>query len=277
MHRGTRYGAGSGVEAGLRFAGPLAVAALIAVIAGIPAAVAAPVAPDRQPVGCVAKGASFREHGWRGSRKVALTFDGGPTSQYTSRVLNRLAKAGVHSTFFIRGAFIKGHTALLRRELREGHELANHSWTHPHFPNAYELSRTTRAIRGATGFTPCLFRAPYGSVNGDLFARARRQGMLTIGWDADSWDSLYDNISTSTVYNRVVSNVRPGSIILMHDGEGSHEATIQALGPILRALKRKRLQPVTVSELLGLRTRYACGSHGVCRPATYRRHRGNGA
>jgi len=188
---------------------------------------------------------------------VALTFDGGPTSQYTASVLHRLAKAKVHSTFFIRGAFIKGHTSLLRRELREGHELANHSWTHPHFPNSYELSRTSKAIRAATGFTPCLFRAPYGSVNGGLFSRARQQGMLTIGWDVDSWDSLYDNVSKETVYSRVVNNVRPGSIILMHDGEGPHQGTLQALGPILKALKRKRLYPVTVSELLGLKTKYA--------------------
>ena len=218
---------------------------------------AAPFAAERQPVGCVAKGASFREHGWRGSRKVALTFDGGPTRQYTARVLHRLTKAKVRSTFFVRGSFITGNAYLLRRAVREGHEMANHSWSHPRYPNATELTRTTRAIRGATGFTPCLFRAPYGAVNNDLFARARQQDMLTIGWDVDSWDSLYDNVSKETVYSRVVNQVRPGSIILMHDGEGPHEGTIQALGPILKALKRKRLYPVTVSELLGLKTRYA--------------------
>ena len=218
-----------------------------------------PSATERQPVGCVARGASFRESGWRGSRKVALTFDGGPTRQYTARVLNRLAKAKVRSTFFVRGSFIRGNSSLLRRAVREGHEMANHSWSHPRLPNATELSRTTKAIRSATGFTPCLFRAPYGAVNNDLFSRARRQGMLTIGWDVDSWDSLYDNVSKDTVYSRVVNQVRPGSIILMHDGEGPHEGTIQALDPILRALRKKKLYPVTVSELLGLKPRYARG------------------
>lgn len=245
----------------VRAAAAAAVAASALAAAQPAAAPAAPVtlAVKGQPTGCVARGDSFRENGWRGSRKVALTFDGGPTRQYTARVLHRLAKAKVHSTFFIRGSFIPGNAYLLRRELREGHELANHSWSHPHFPNSYELSRTSKAIRSATGFTPCLFRAPYGSVNGSLFARARSQGMLTIGWDVDSWDSLYDNVSKATVYSRVVNQVRPGSIILMHDGEGPHEGTIQALGPILKALKRKRLYPVTVSELLGLKTRYAKG------------------
>lgn len=259
MHRRALNGARHGISAGSRPAGlaVLAAAALVVIAAGTDQAQAAPTAPKGQPVGCVARGDSFRESGWRGSRKVALTFDGGPTSQYTASVLHRLAKAKVKSTFFIRGSFIDGHASLLRRAVREGHELANHSWTHPHFPNSLELSRTSKAIRVATGFTPCLFRAPYGSVNGSLFARAREQGMLTIGWDVDSWDSLYDNVSASTVYSRVVNNVRPGSIILMHDGEGPHKGTLQALGPILNALKRKRLYPVTVSELLGLRTKYA--------------------
>ena len=214
-------------------------------------------APQPQLTGCVPKGARFRESGWRGRRWVALTFDGGPTSQYTSKVLAQLRKAQVHVTFFIRGQFIHGHTALLRKELAEGHELANHSYSHPHFPGSYDISRTTKLIRDATGYTPCLFRAPYGSVDDALFSRVRHQHMLTIGWDVDSWDSLYDNVSESTVYSRVVKGARPGSIILMHDGEGSHQGTLKALGPILRNLKRRHLQVVPVSKLLGLRQRTA--------------------
>jgi len=207
------------------------------------------------PSGCQAKGRSFRTRGPRKPRKVALTFDGGPTRQYTPRVLRKLERWGARSTFFIRGQFIRGNGRFLRQELAAGHELANHSFTHPRFPSSGELKRTTRAIRGATGYTPCLFRAPYGAVNAALVRRARQQGMLTIGWTVDSWDSLYENVSASTVYSRVVRGVRPGSIILMHDGEGSHRGTLKALGPILRVLKRRKLEAVTVSELLGLRPR----------------------
>lgn len=241
----------------------LVLAACAAAVA-VPAA-ATPAKPGRAidrttttevPTGCQAKGRSFRTRGPRKRRMVALTFDGGPTRQYTPRVLRKLERWGVHSTFFIRGQFIRGNGHFLRQELAAGHELANHSFTHPHFPSSGELKRTTRAIRRATGFTPCLFRAPYGSVNGALLRRARGQGMLTIGWSVDSWDSLYENVSTSTVYSRVVRGVRPGSIILMHDGEGSHRGTLKALGPILRVLKRRKLQAVTVSELLGLRQKY---------------------
>jgi len=220
-------------------------------------AVGAEMATSAQPqvTGCVPKGARFRESGWRGRRWVALTFDGGPTAQYTSKVLAQLRKANVHVTFFIRGQFIHGHTAILRKELAAGHELANHSYSHPHFPGSYDISRTTTLIRKATGYTPCLFRAPFGSVDSALLSRVRHQHMLTIGWDVDSWDSLYDNVSESTVYSRVVNGARPGSIILMHDGEGPHQGTLQALGPILRNLKRRHLQVVPVSQLLGLQQR----------------------
>ena len=78
-----------------------------------------------------------------------MTFDGGPTSQYTPKVLAQLRKAKLHVTFFIRGQFIKGHTGLLRQALADGHEFANHSYSHPHFPGSYEISRTTALIRKA--------------------------------------------------------------------------------------------------------------------------------
>ncbi|MEI6792585.1 MAG: polysaccharide deacetylase family protein [Actinomycetes bacterium] len=213
----------------------------------------AAVIQQQKLTGCVPQGARYRENGWRGRRWVALTFDGGPTAEYTARVLAQLRQAKVHVTFFIRGQFIKGHTNLLRKELADGHELANHSYSHPHFPSSYELSRTNKLIYQASGYTPCLFRAPYGSIDNALLGRARHLHMLTIGWDVDSWDSLYDNVSKATVYSRVVNRVRPGSIILMHDGEGSHKGTLQALGPILRNLAARHLQVVPVSQLLGLR------------------------
>ncbi len=237
-------------------------AALVAAVAAVGlAAGGAPAAPGPSAVtarvtGCVPAGPSYRESGWRGRRVVALTFDGGPTTQYTGAILARLRRAHVHVTFFLRGQFIDGQRRRLRQELREGHELANHSYSHPHFPSSAELARTNRLIRGATGYTPCLFRAPYGSVDGALLGRARHLGMLTIGWDVDSWDSLYDNLSAATIYKRVVRGARPGSIILMHDGEGAHPGTVQALAPILRALRRRHLQVVTVSRLLRLRARH---------------------
>jgi len=240
--------------------GALCVAALILTGGRAPASSGHASATEPLPTGCVAKGSRLRDHGPRQKRTVALTFDGGPTKYYTPRVLRKLGRAGVPATFFIRGQFIHGHAGLLRQEIRAGHELANHSFSHPHFPSSQELKKTNRLIRGATGFKPCLFRPPYGSVDSALVRRSWREGMLTITWDVDSWDSLYEHVSASTVYSRVVGNVRPGSIILMHDGEGSHQGTLKALDPILRYLRKKHYRLVTVSKLLGLRMLPASGS-----------------
>ena len=238
----------------------LSVGALLVGSSPAPASTGLSSAVEPLPTGCVAKGPHLRDHGPRKKRVVALTFDGGPTKYYTPRVLRKLRRAAVPATFFIRGQFIHGHAALLRQEIRAGHELANHSFSHPHFPSSRELKKTNRLIRGATGFKPCLFRPPYGSVDSALIRRSWREGMLTITWDVDSWDSLYEHVSASTVYSRVVENVRPGSIILMHDGEGSHQGTLKALDPILRYLRKKHYRLVTVSRLLGLGMLPASGS-----------------
>ena len=214
-------------------------------------------AAARRQVGCVTKPGNYRTNGSRRSRMIALTFDGGPTYAYTAKVLAILKRAKIKSTFFIRGAFIQGRTGLLRQELRDGHELANHSWSHPSLPSDWELWKTNTTILKVTGFRPCLFRPPYGDIDSALLNRVKRHRMMTIGWDIDSWDSLYENLPTNTIRDRVISRLRPGAIVLMHDGEGSHPGTIRALPAIISAIKRRHLQPVTVSRLLGLRPLYA--------------------
>lgn len=210
--------------------------------------------------GCTAKGPSFRDSGPRSRRLVSLTFDGGPTRQYTPKVLSILDRFNVKATFFVRGSFAANHTRLLKRIYRKGHEIANHSYTHPMFPSGRELSRTNRVIRRLTGFRPCLFRAPYGAVDRALIERARNQGMLTIGWDVDSWDGFIEGLSAGTIFDRVTGMARPGSIVLMHDGIGSHAGTVKALPRILRRLKARHLRQVTVSRLLGLRQDFTSAS-----------------
>lgn len=207
-----------------------------------------------RPVGCIPRAPRFRERGPAARRTVALTFDGGPTG-FTPRVLAMLRRYRVHATFFLVGRFIHAHAALLRQELRDGDELANHSYTHPHLPSFGELARTSAMIRRVTGFTPCLFRPPYGDVNAHLIAEAWRLRMTTIQWDVDTLDSL--GAGPGTVYRRASRLPRPGSIILMHDGDGNYTASLRMLPPILSALRRRHLRVVTVSQLLGFRTRLA--------------------
>lgn len=212
-----------------------------------------PQAPRRadaevSAIGCRSRPPLLRERGPSRGRKVALTFDGGP-SAHTTRVLDHLRRAGVHATFFIRGEYVPGRTALLRRIHREGHELANHSHTHPHLPSFRELVRTSRLIQATTGFRPCVFRAPYGALNRRLIANAWRLGMVTVQWDVDTLDSLGGG--SATVYSRATRRSRAGSIILMHDGPGARPALVAQVPRILAALRRRGLRQVTVSELLG--------------------------
>jgi peptidoglycan-N-acetylglucosamine deacetylase len=206
-----------------------------------------------RPIGCVPRRPLFRVHGPRGRRRLSLTFDGGP-SRYTPTVLRTLRRFGARATFFLRGDQIRGRAHILRRTLRAGHELANHSYSHPHLPSFRELARTNRLVRRLTGFEPCLFRPPFGVWNSRLIGDARRLGMLTIYWDLDSHDSV--GADAATLFSRVVGLARGGSIVLMHDGPGQRPATRTALPRVLRALRRKGYRMVTVSELLGLEQRY---------------------
>src|SRR5215210_871843 len=213
-----------------------------------------PAPPPPRPVGCLPRPPRYREHGPTRRRVVALTFDGGPTG-YTPRVLAALHHYGVHATFFLVGRFIPAHAWLVRRELRDGNEVANHSYSHPHLPSFTQLARTSALIRRVSGFRPCLFRAPYGETSARLIANAWRLRMATIQWSVDTLDSL--GAGPRTVYRRVTTLARPGSIILMHDGDGDYAASLRMLPPILSALRRPHLRVVTVSRLLSFRTRTA--------------------
>jgi peptidoglycan/xylan/chitin deacetylase (PgdA/CDA1 family) len=214
------------------------------------------------PTGCAARGDSYRSNGSRDRKIVALTFDDGPSS-YTPQVLDILKRAGVHGTFFLIGQQVSGYASFARRALREGHVLANHSWNHADLSGGAggQLTQTNRAIRRATGYTPCIFRAPYGAVSSLLIGQARSQGMLTIGWDVDPQD--WSRPGSGAIESggpasaaRILGNTRSGSIILMHDGGGPRDQTVAALPRIIATLKRRGYSMVTVPELLGLRPTY---------------------
>jgi len=179
---------------------------------------------------------------------VSLTFDDGP-SAYTTRVMGVLRKAHARATFYVLGSRIAGRADLLRRMLREGNEIADHSFSHPSLPSFSQIRITSARIRRATGFRPCLFRPPYGNVNGRLVADARRGGMRTINWDVDPRD--WSTPGASAIATRVVNHVRPGSIVVMHDGGGNRSQTIAALPTILRRLRQRGYEFLTTTELLG--------------------------
>jgi peptidoglycan/xylan/chitin deacetylase (PgdA/CDA1 family) len=210
------------------------------------------------PVGCTPAGPAYVTNGSRRRHVVALTFDDGP-SAYTSAVLDVLARERVHATFFLIGQQVAGGAALVRRELAEGHMLGAHAWNHPDLAHDPALARrqirmTTDAIQRASGFRPCLFRAPFGDVSSGLIALARALGFTTIQWDVDPQD--WSLPGSGAIVARVVGGVRNGSIILLHDGGGPRSQTLAALPRIIHALKARNYGFVTVDRLTGARLRY---------------------
>jgi peptidoglycan/xylan/chitin deacetylase (PgdA/CDA1 family) len=221
-------------------------------------AVAAVLSPPT-PVGCDIGGTEYRRGGPSHRKLVALTFDDGPSS-YTPQVLRVLERERARATFFVIGREVAGGAADVRRELADGNAVGNHTWAHPNVSGggsfaADQLRRTTRAVRAATGYSPCLFRAPYGAVSGALFAVARAHGMLTIGWNVDPMD--WSRPGADAIYSRVVGAVQRESIVIMHDGGGPRNQTVAALPRIIATLRARGYRLVTVPELLRLRPRYA--------------------
>jgi peptidoglycan/xylan/chitin deacetylase (PgdA/CDA1 family) len=160
----------------------------------------------------------------RGDRSVALTFDDGPNPDATPLILDALRDRGVKATFFILGRHAEQWPDLVKRVADEGHAIGNHGWFHRklHFKSpAYvrrDLELGTAAIERACGVRPRLFRAPHGFRAPWVTSIARSLGQRTVGWSLGVWDS--DCPGVEVIADRTVNGARPGSILLLHDGDG---------------------------------------------------------
>jgi peptidoglycan/xylan/chitin deacetylase (PgdA/CDA1 family) len=206
-----------------------------------------------RPVGCTGGGTTEVFNGSRERKVVALTFDDGP-SEYTEGFLDVLRSEHVHGTFFEIGQEMAGRAATMRRILREGDEIGDHTMHHVEYPGYSEIAAASARIRSYTHFKPCLFRPPGGAVNSSVVATAGRVGMETILWDVDPTD--WANPGSGAVYSRIVDATRPGSIVLMHDGGGDRSGTLAALPKIIETLRGRGYRFATVSGLLGHRMLY---------------------
>ena len=161
-------------------------------------------------------------------RAVALTFDDGPNPRATPLILDALKARNVHATFFILGRHAERWPDLVRRVADEGHAIGNHGYYHRklHFKSpAYvrnDLTLGTRMIEQASGTRPTLFRAPHGFRSPWVTSIARSLGQRTVGWSLGVWDS--DRPGAEVIAERTVAGARPGSILLLHDGDG-YDAT----------------------------------------------------
>jgi len=185
---------------------------------------------------------------------IALTFDDGPNATLTPKLLDLLAAHHFKATFFVVGQNAMDHPEILQRAVREGHEIGNHSWTHPNLGKMSdeavrrELQKTDDAIVNAIGKHPTLMRPPYGSIT----ARQKRWihddfGYRIIIWDVDPLD--WKRPGPTVVCNRILKETHPGSIVLAHD---IHPPTIEAMPATFDQLDRKGFKSVTVSELLAM-------------------------
>lgn len=163
-------------------------------------------------------------HVARSPRTVALTFDDGPNPDATPAILDALGERDVKATFFVLGRHAERWPDLVRRVAAEGHVIGNHGYYHRklHFRSPRyvrdDLSRGTHAIEQAAGVHPALFRAPHGFRSPWVSAIARSLGQRTVGWSLGVWDS--DRPGVDAIVQRTVAGARPGSILLLHDGDG---------------------------------------------------------
>jgi peptidoglycan/xylan/chitin deacetylase (PgdA/CDA1 family) len=176
---------------------------------------------------------------------VALTFDDGPDPRWTPAVLDLLAKAKVHATFCLIGRQVKRYPGLVRAIVAGGHTLCNHTWDHnEHLPTlspvrlADEMARTSAAIVAATGRAPRFFRAPGGNWSAAVQSEARRQGMVPLMWTVDPRD--WSRPGVNVIIWRALHQLRPGGIVLLHDGGGDRGQTLVALGVLLKKLPTMR-------------------------------------
>jgi peptidoglycan-N-acetylglucosamine deacetylase len=207
----------------------------------------------RQVVGCTGGTGATVDHGPRSRPVVALTFDDGPSTTYTPAILSILNRLHASATFFEEGRHVAHREALMRQILASGDEIGNHSFDHPLDPGFGELAETNRRIRAATGFTPCLFRPPYGLVDSKVASAARRTRLRTILWDVDSRDDKHPGVAT--IRSNAIGLAQPGSIVLMHDG-GHHPQTVTALPAVILGLRARGFGFATVTTLLGDRFLY---------------------
>jgi len=197
-------------------------------------------------------------HGRGDMGAVALTFDDGPSAD-TERVLDILAEHNLYATFFMIGRHVERLPQTARRVAASGHEIGNHSYSHPIFlyqsSNAtrHELERAQAVITDTTGVSPKVARPPCGVRTPAYFAATRSLGLRTVQWGVAGFD--WKRRSAEQITYEVLRQARAGSIILLHDGDsegkGDRHETVAALSSIIEGLSERGLRIVPLMKLLG--------------------------
>jgi peptidoglycan/xylan/chitin deacetylase (PgdA/CDA1 family) len=192
--------------------------------------------------------------------EVALTIDDGPNPIYTQQMIEILRAWHATATFFVVGVHAQRFSSLVQEEAADGFAIGNHTLTHADLltlnPAAIsvQISRDSQILRALTG-NACLwlFREPYGDYNPTALSLARQQGFTSILWDVDGRD--WTRPGPTAIVSRILANVHPGAIILIHDSAPDNEVqdrsqTVAALPRILAGIRARGLTPVTLPTLL---------------------------
>ena len=187
----------------------------------------------------------------RDDKKIALSFDAAWGDEYTKDILDTLDKYKVKSTFFLVGFWVDKYPEQVKEIDRRGHEVQNHSTTHPNMPKlspekmAEEINLTGKKIQELTNKEPTLFRPPFGDYNNELINVCKENGYHTIQWDIDSLD--WKELGVQPVVDRVTRNVRSGSIVLFHNNA---KYISEYLPLIIERLQEDGYKIVPVSEMI---------------------------
>lgn len=193
------------------------------------------------------------EHGHRDVPRVALTFDDGPDPVHTRQVLEILDRYGARATFFCVGHHVSALPDEVRRIVAAGHELGNHSWSHPFLPDLTagqlreQIDRTGEAVARVTGEFPTRFRPPYGGLTPEVLATLAEHPTVLTLWDVDSRD--WARPGAESIAATVLESAGPGSVVLMHEGAGERSQTVRALPSIIEGLLERGLELVPVRDL----------------------------
>lgn len=194
-------------------------------------------------------------------KEIVLTFDDGPDPAYTPQILDILNKNNIKGTFFVVGENALLHQDLVKRIHNEGHEIGNHTYTHPNiasispYQTRMELNANQRLVQEITGHSMTLFRPPYVAdtelnTKDELvpLLRAQDMGYTMVGESIDSDD--WQRISSGEIVNRVLDQLPKGNVILMHDSGGDRSNTVKALPIIIKELKERGYTFTTVADLI---------------------------
>lgn len=188
---------------------------------------------------------------------IALTFDDGPDERTTGQILDLLAQYHAKATFFVVGRRAELYPDIVRREALEGHEIANHTYTHMYFNRRVrssdvvkEIDRTGQQLEELSGQACRWFRPPGGFYNDSLVRMAKERGYTLVlwSWHQDTRDWISPGVGR--IVRKVLNNARNGDIVLLHDHVEGSTQTVQALAQILPELSRRGFKMVTVSELM---------------------------